>query len=340
MSDFRFLYLSLPPQLHKGSVSARSKYCPLDLFSGCPQRQTRALEALVESPQNNFRLFRDQNYAFGDASNARFDDAIAGLFPDVPDDATDDARRRQAFCRLLVVALNKGFARAPPLRPDPRWPPQQTCQLHPSRCTCGSRHALDQGSVLSAVLCAQRLDQLDSRLANEKWTALNNNNAGDCPLDHAPDWVPEWAGREGRAPQESEREWSVRQVSDGGRWSIVDDRCSSGLAVPGRAHRQRLFRYARAQTPGRTRAAPGRARGGRGRRALPGFGARDGFGSKAVFEDRAHFEQRFAHGASVRAPQINLMFHILRQTLHVLARAPNRRVRLELFLERALHLQS
>jgi hypothetical protein len=41
-----------------------SGYCPLDLYSGEPARVAKALWAMADSPQNNFRLFVDGNLAY------------------------------------------------------------------------------------------------------------------------------------------------------------------------------------------------------------------------------------------------------------------------------------
>jgi hypothetical protein len=47
--------------LHQPSkgLTPQSAYCPLDLFSGTPDRVNRALSALLETPQNNLRLSFD-----------------------------------------------------------------------------------------------------------------------------------------------------------------------------------------------------------------------------------------------------------------------------------------
>ncbi|XP_033220856.1 inositol-pentakisphosphate 2-kinase [Belonocnema kinseyi] len=46
-------------KLQKGTISSRSNYCPLDLFSGESDRMRRALKSLLEDPQNNLKIFKD-----------------------------------------------------------------------------------------------------------------------------------------------------------------------------------------------------------------------------------------------------------------------------------------
>ncbi|XP_054163652.1 inositol-pentakisphosphate 2-kinase-like [Oppia nitens] len=158
-------------KLKKGSIVRRSEYCPLDLFSGCPQRTLCSLRSLVANPQNNFRVFRDIQLVFGDDLNRDFEAVIQ-----------DFCGKTDAFCRLLSAALSLPVdpafhADAPPL------PAGQNCSLHANglhRCDCGEeRHELRSGSVLEAVLRMQKLDSLDSEFANEMLDQLSlkdNNN--------------------------------------------------------------------------------------------------------------------------------------------------------------------
>lgn len=53
-------------KLQAGKVSHLSSYCPIDLYSGARHRVLRALKALTETPQNNFRVFRNGTPRFGD----------------------------------------------------------------------------------------------------------------------------------------------------------------------------------------------------------------------------------------------------------------------------------
>ncbi|XP_022658672.1 uncharacterized protein LOC111249289 isoform X2 [Varroa destructor] len=52
-------------KLRQGRIQHISNYCPLDLFSGCPERMKSAILELLHNPQNNLRLFRNRRLIFG-----------------------------------------------------------------------------------------------------------------------------------------------------------------------------------------------------------------------------------------------------------------------------------
>lgn len=57
--------------MQKHSIKNISSYCPLDLFSGCPYRSLYSLVCLIENPQNNFRVFSDAQFVYGEQNNGQ-----------------------------------------------------------------------------------------------------------------------------------------------------------------------------------------------------------------------------------------------------------------------------
>eukprot|EP00850_Spirogloea_muscicola_P001139 SM000004S15009 [mRNA] locus=s4:705433:708161:- [translate_table: standard] len=57
-------------KLAQGKLDHLSKYDPLDLFSGSAPRVAAALDALLDTPQNNLHVFRDGAEIFGSHSEA------------------------------------------------------------------------------------------------------------------------------------------------------------------------------------------------------------------------------------------------------------------------------
>lgn len=184
-----------------------SKYCPLDLFSGCPQRQRRAIENLLETPQNNLRIFRDLKLVYGEDQRSHLNHVLRGVFS--IDEPLDDGncanindnengstlQAHRSFVNVILQALNRSAREETTTRDDMTTMRKRHvnieeafCQLHTS-CTeaegdikfkeggeeekleetrCNCQyHVLDTLSVLGSVFSAQRLDSVDSYRALE-----------------------------------------------------------------------------------------------------------------------------------------------------------------------------
>lgn len=57
-------------KLRNGKISRLSAYCPIDMFSGKPEAMRKSLNALLESPQNNLRIFRNGHLIYGDQGDS------------------------------------------------------------------------------------------------------------------------------------------------------------------------------------------------------------------------------------------------------------------------------
>lgn len=189
--------------MKKGNIAGISNYCPLDLFSGCIERQSLALKSLINTPQNNFRIFKDLKHAYGDGSpmvvdqtqesgnNGRLNEVLGNFIAmDRQENCSEtdcdsmNSGTERAFCNLLLKSLNHPFT--DPLSDDIlnetiHIDNSTTCQLHldhGSKCTNGDcckskKHGINSLSVLGSVYSAQRLDSVDSHRALEMARYLN-----------------------------------------------------------------------------------------------------------------------------------------------------------------------
>ncbi|XP_069360800.1 inositol-pentakisphosphate 2-kinase-like isoform X1 [Maniola hyperantus] len=64
-------------KMSENQIEHRSEYCPLDLFSGNKTRMKRALLSLLRNPQNNLKLFKNENIVYNENSDMKdFEDFI------------------------------------------------------------------------------------------------------------------------------------------------------------------------------------------------------------------------------------------------------------------------
>uniref|UniRef100_A0A1I8Q5N4 inositol-pentakisphosphate 2-kinase n=1 Tax=Stomoxys calcitrans TaxID=35570 RepID=A0A1I8Q5N4_STOCA len=97
--DIRCRYCSMQfLKFKQGKINQRSNYCPLDLFSGVPDRMWNALHALFMCPQNNLRIFKNGIVVFDDQLSRL--SKIEDLFP---------SEKLQLIKHLLVTSLLKDY---------------------------------------------------------------------------------------------------------------------------------------------------------------------------------------------------------------------------------------
>lgn len=71
-------------KLKNKRIRSISSYCPIDLFSGKPERMNRAIEGLLENPQNNLKMFLDGKMIYNEFSKDKrsFTRVLSSLFPE------------------------------------------------------------------------------------------------------------------------------------------------------------------------------------------------------------------------------------------------------------------
>ncbi|XP_054739516.1 inositol-pentakisphosphate 2-kinase isoform X1 [Anastrepha obliqua] len=67
-------------KLRTGKINKRTSYCPMALFSGVPAKMLAAIDALLQCPQNNLRIFRNGILIY-DGEKHLYDHLIEHFFP-------------------------------------------------------------------------------------------------------------------------------------------------------------------------------------------------------------------------------------------------------------------
>ncbi|XP_033606508.1 inositol-pentakisphosphate 2-kinase isoform X2 [Cryptotermes secundus] len=94
-------------KLKNGSIRSQSLYCPLDLFSGNHSRMMKAIRALITTPQNNLKIFKDGVLMYGEGACSDLSTVLQSLFcdPVEPLEATDLPSLADKLCCLVLEAL-------------------------------------------------------------------------------------------------------------------------------------------------------------------------------------------------------------------------------------------
>ncbi|CRK91171.1 CLUMA_CG004856, isoform A [Clunio marinus] len=95
-------------KLKNEKINSVSSYCPIDLFSGTPERINRAIKGLMKNPQNNFKVFCDGKIVYNEylKCQSSLHKILTNLFPNV--ERTE--RKEILFVSLIRKILLKDFS--------------------------------------------------------------------------------------------------------------------------------------------------------------------------------------------------------------------------------------
>ncbi|XP_065213484.1 inositol-pentakisphosphate 2-kinase-like [Planococcus citri] len=95
-------------KLHEHKIESKSRYCPLDLFSGIEERMENALKGLLLTPQNNLKIFKNGEMVFGESKADNIEQILAEWFSKSRSDG-DMNWCRNHFSKLLTTILKTDF---------------------------------------------------------------------------------------------------------------------------------------------------------------------------------------------------------------------------------------
>ncbi|XP_059470979.1 inositol-pentakisphosphate 2-kinase [Neocloeon triangulifer] len=91
-------------KLKNKSISRLSDYCPLDLYSGNKQRMKDAIQALLVSPQNNLKIFKDGYLIYGEGEKTNLLDVLRCWFGP-KNKLAEHQVLLETFCNLVIESL-------------------------------------------------------------------------------------------------------------------------------------------------------------------------------------------------------------------------------------------
>ncbi|CAH0383686.1 unnamed protein product [Bemisia tabaci] len=97
-------------KVFNGSVKMHSNYCPLDLFSGNRSRMKSAVKALLITPQNNLKIFKDGQLIYGDETKTDIIEILKSWLDspvDFIEQDVDSHRLKEKFSCLIIDALTR-----------------------------------------------------------------------------------------------------------------------------------------------------------------------------------------------------------------------------------------
>ncbi|KAG8185902.1 hypothetical protein JTE90_028902 [Oedothorax gibbosus] len=197
-------------KLKKNMITSKSAYCPTDLFSGCPTRMHHALKMLIETPQNNLRIFKNQELIYSEENRRDPEETLQDFF------GKDEISCTDALCKLIVKILLKTFTQTVDERVClfQKENLQSCTNVYPSCTQDGICHKLPLGCVLYRILCIQMLDQLHIQNLHSHFLKIMESDAR--PSDHddcLPIFsIPPHFGKEERMPEETDVQYSLRKV--------------------------------------------------------------------------------------------------------------------------------
>lgn len=153
-------------KLQNNDITEISKYCPMDLFSGDPNRLKYSIKCLFETPQNNLQIFKDGQLIYGE--NRKNHEVLCDIFEDKFETSLE------SFCHFITKSLLTNLLvenQCPNLKSEqemenfPKKSDIKGCEF--------SGNNLPRGCVLERIVNIQKLDQWGSE---EIYSNLQNNN--------------------------------------------------------------------------------------------------------------------------------------------------------------------